>query len=200
MSAQPHTLITTEMYLALEEQSDVRHEYYAGHVFALAGGSENHTIICVNILTDLNIQLRARACTVYNSDMKLKIERTGLYTYPDVAVVCGPPRFDDAKRRVLLNPTIIIEVLSESTERYDRGRKFQHYRSIETLQEYLLVAQDAYQIDHYVRQPGDLWLLSSTIGEEARIELASIGCVLTMHDVYLKVDFSAESGQEEERE
>lgn len=193
MSAPPPISMTVEEYLTLEETSSVRYEYLAGQIYALAGGNAVYAIICSNINAALHGQLRRRPCVVYTSDMKIKIERTRLYTYPDVAVVCGPARFEDPAQRVLLNPTVIVEVLSESTEKYDRGKKFQHYRTIESLQEYILVAQDARQVEHYTRQPDNLWLLASAGAEDEAVKLPSIDCVLRMDEIYEKVSFAAES-------
>ena len=193
MSAQPYTYMTVDEYLAFEETNPAKHEYYQGRVFLLAGGNEAHAIITSNINAILNLQVRERPCTVYTSDMKVKVERTKLYAYPDVSVVCGPAQFEDTTRRVLLNPTALIEVLSESTEKYDRGKKFQNYRTIDSLQEYLLVAQESMQIDHYVRQPDNFWLLSSASAEDEQIVLPSIHCHLSIKDVYNKVQFDTET-------
>jgi Uma2 family endonuclease len=189
MSAQPKQTMTVEEYLAFEESSDVKHEYYAGQVFAQAGASERHNIIVGSVLSLLYGQLRQRPCNVYPSDMRLEIQHTGLYTYPDISVVCGQAQFADTSRSTLINPIVIIEVLSPSTEGYDRGKKFQNYRTIETLQEYILVSQDIKQIEHYVRQPDDLWLLSFTSEASGITMLPSIDCTLTIADVYEKVAF-----------
>lgn len=189
MSAQREPLLTIEEYLALEEASAERHEYHAGRVVLLAGGSEAHTLIIGNITTLLNTQLRERPCRVYTSDLKIKIECARVYTYPDVTVVCGPSHFEDSTRRALLNPAVIVEVLSETTEKYDRGRKFQYYRTIDTLQEYLLVSQSSMHIDHYVRQNDHFWLLSSAASADDTITLPSIACTLLVSDVYHKVSF-----------
>ena len=187
MSAQPKLYISVADYLAGERSSDTKHEYYAGEVFAFAGGSEQHNLIIGNVLASLHAQLRKRDCTVYPSDMRVKVSRTGLYTYPDVVVVCGTAQFEDEERDTLLNPTVIIEVLSPSTEKYDRGKKFQNYRTLNSLAEYLLVAQDAYRIEHYIRQPNQQWLLSEATSLDATIELPSINCTLSLADVYEKV-------------
>jgi Uma2 family endonuclease len=187
MTAQPDTFMTEEEYLAFEETSPTRHEYFAGRIVALAGGNEAHSIIASNINAALHSQLRRKPCTLYTSDMKIRAEHPRKYMYPDVAVVCGQPQYEDARRRVLLNPTVIIEVLSESTERYDRGLKFQWYRSIETLREYVLVSQDTKYIDHYQRQSDNLWSLSSASADDASIYLASIDCTLRLEDIYEKV-------------
>lgn len=187
MSAQPKTYISVDQYLAGERLSDTKHEYYAGEVFAFAGASEQHNLIAGNVLASLHTQLRRRACTVYSSDMRVKVRRTGLYTYPDVVAVCGQAQFEDEERDTLLNPTVIIEVLLPSTENYDRGKKFQNYRTIDSLAEYLLIAQDTYRIEHYIRQPDQQWLLSEATALNATIDLPSINCTLLLADVYEKV-------------
>jgi Uma2 family endonuclease len=192
MSAPPEPFLTVEAYLAFEETSLERHEYYAGHIVLLAGGSEAHTLIIGNITTLLNIQLRDRPCRVYTSDMKIKVEQAQVYTYPDVTVVCGLSQFEDSTRRALLNPTVIVEVLSETTETHDRGKKFRYYRMIETLQEYLLVSQHSMHIDHYIRQNDHFWLLSSAESADDTIALPSIGCTLLLSDIYHKVSFNAD--------
>lgn len=191
MTAQPQPLYSVAEYLAIERNGMHKHEYYRGEIFALAGSSEAHNLILGNIVTSLNVQLKQRACRVYPSDMRLKIPRTGLYTYPDISVVCGPPLFDDGHHDTLLNPIVVIEILSPSTERYDRGKKFQHYRTIPGLCNYLLVAQDEYHIDHFVHQEGENWLLTAYHGRSAMLSLVSIGCTLALADVYDKVDIVA---------
>jgi Uma2 family endonuclease len=130
MAAQPTPSITVEEYLAGERTSEIKHEYYRGAVFAQAGGSSRHNLATVNVAGSLHGQLRKRECRVYSSDMRIKITQTGLYTYPDVTVVCGKAQFEDEHEDTLLNPTVIVEVLSPSTESYDRGKKFQHYRTL----------------------------------------------------------------------
>jgi Uma2 family endonuclease len=184
--------MTAEDYLTYERSSTEKHEYYAGQIVALAGASEQHNLIASSVLATLYSQLRKRPCQVYPSDMRVRIQRTGLYTYPDISVVCGQSIFEDASRDTLLNPAVIIEILSPSTESYDRGKKFQNYRTIETLQEYILIAQDAQQIDHYVRQPDYLWLLSFVSESHETITLSSIDCTLAVADVYEKVTFNKE--------
>jgi Uma2 family endonuclease len=192
MAAQPKTYISVADYLAGERMSDIKHEYHAGEVFAFAGGSEEHNLIAANVLATLHTQLRRRPCKIYPSDMRVKIQRTGLYTYPDVVVVCGHPHFEDAEHDTLLNPTVVIEILSPSTERYDRGKKFQNYRTIDSLAEYLLIAQDTLRIEQYIRQPDQQWLLSEAASLDATIELPSIQCTLALADVYEKVGLATE--------
>src|SRR5215211_3382177 len=152
MSSQRKTLLTPEEYLAVERRSEVRSEYLAGEVFAMVGASKRHNLIVSNLIRVLGNQLLDRPCNVYPSDMRVKVSRIGKYTYPDVVVACEEEEFDDEERDTLLNPLVIIEVLSESTEAYDRGRKFEHYQYIESLTEYLLVSQEPYRVEQYVRQ------------------------------------------------
>ncbi len=191
MSALPEHVWSVQDYLAYERASDQRHEYIDGKIYALAGASANHNLIVGNTLASLHAQLRKRPCTVYPSDMRVKVSRTGLYTYPDISVVCGEPQFEDEQQDTLLNPNFIVEVLSPSTETYDRGKKFQHYRTLEALQEYLLIAQDSYRVEHYVRQADNQWLLSDVSRTDATLTLPSIQCELLVADLYEKVVFES---------
>jgi Uma2 family endonuclease len=189
MTVQPRHRYTSAEYLARERASDYKSEFYAGEIFALAGGSEQHNLISGNVYASFHAQLRRRQCTVYPSDMRVFIPHTGLYTYPDVSVVYGPAQFQDAQRDTLLNPTVIVEVLSPSTENYDRGKKFQNYRTLDWLQEYIVIAQNAYHIEHYIRQPNNQWLLEEFDDMMAILDIRAIGCTLTLQDVYEKVAF-----------
>jgi len=138
MSLQPGAYLTPKEYLALERSAEYKSEYLAGEIFAMAGTSERHNLIAGNVFAELHAQLRKRPCKVYFSDVRLKVNRTGLYTYPNVMVVCGETQFADNQQDMILNPTVIIEVLSESTEGYDRGKKFEHYRKLDSLSEYIV--------------------------------------------------------------
>lgn len=189
MTPQPKRYITEEEYLELEQTSTQKHEYYNGEIYAMTGGTEAHNLLAGNTHAALHAQLRRRPCKVYNSDQKIKVLATGLHTYPDVTVVCGQPQFIDRPRLTLINPTVIIEVLSPSTERYDRGMKFRNYRTIPTLQDYILISQDDYRIEQYVRQANDEWLLREAVGVEAQVIIRSIDCILALEDVYEKVEF-----------
>lgn len=182
---------TAQDYLAFERTSEQKHEFLDGEVYLMAGASANHNLIVGNIYASLHTQLRQRPCVVYPSDMRLKVNATGLYTYPDISVVCDPPRFEDDQRDTLLNPTVIVEVLSPSTENYDRGKKFQHYRTLGSLQEYVLASQDSYRIEHYLRQQDDQWLFSDVSQPDETLALPSIQCTLLLSDVYEKVNFEA---------
>ncbi len=188
---QPSTAMSEAEYLAFERVHESKHEYINGEVFAMTGASENHNLICGNLITRLNIQLEERPCKVYPSDMRVNIEATRLYTYPDVSVVCDPPQFSDETLDTLMNPLVLIEVLSPSTERYDRGKKFQDYRQLSSLQEYLLVSQDAPRIEHFWRQNNGELLLSDVVGLDAQLEMPSLGCSLLLADVYKKVTFAS---------
>ena len=155
----------------------------------MAGSSNEHNLITSNLIISLGSQFKKRNCQVYSPDMRVYIPKTGLFTYPDVSVVCGKPQLlPDANLDTLTNPILIIEVLSSSTEGYDKGAKFDNYRSLESLREYLLVSQDVRKVMRYTKQPNGSWLLMDFIGDKTEIELASIECKLTIEDIYDKVD------------
>jgi len=189
MSAVPERFLSLEEYFLLEETGETKHEYYQGAAYAMTGGSLAHNLIVANIIGQLYRQLDGKACTVYPSDLRLKVEATGLYTYPDVLVICGPARTADRRNDTVTNPSVLIEVLSPSTEDYDRGKKFQHYRTIETLRDYLVIAQDSIHVEHYSRQEKHQWLLREFTQAEGVMHLASIGCSLPLAAVYEKVAF-----------
>ena len=157
------THYTTEDYLTQERSASYKSEYHEGQIYAMTGASRKHNLVSGNIYRELSLQLKKRSCEAYINDMRVKATEALSYYYPDVAVVCGAPQFEDAQVDTLLNPTLLIEVLSPSTEAYDRGKKFAHYRKIASLREYLLVAQDQPNIERYVRQ-GDVWILSEAVG------------------------------------
>jgi Uma2 family endonuclease len=186
MSSNPETFLTEEEYLAIERQAEFRSEYFAGEMFALAGASRRHNRIVTNLVVALDLQLRGRPCNVYSSDMRVKVKSTGLFTYPDVVITCEEERFADGENDVLLNPLTIIEVLSDSTEAYDRGKKFENYQSIETLKEYLLVSQNSQRVEQFVRQSGKNWLYSEIHEPGEKIEIKSIECELKLEGISLK--------------
>ncbi len=190
MSALPKKkYISPEEYLNLEETSLEKNEYFNGEIFQMAGASEKHNTIAMNIASNIHFQLRKRSCKSYQNDMRLFVEESGLYTYPDVMVTCEKPELKKYKGlENLTNPTLIIEVLSPSTADYDKGAKFDHYRTIESLQEYVLVWQDKKRVALYTRQNDNSWLLRDFIGAMAEIELKSIECRLTAEDIYEKVE------------
>lgn len=179
--------MTEEEYLAFERGNELKHEYLHGEIFAMTGASENHNLICSYTTSALILALRGKPCRAYQSDMRVKAGR--LYTYPDILVVCGQSQKADDKLDTLLNPVVVIEVLSPSTESYDRGKKFQHYREIESLREYVLISQDGPRVEHYLRQENDAWLYTDASGLDAHLTLESVGCTLALADVYQQVTF-----------
>ena len=188
MAINPAKLMTPTEYLAFErQQTDARHEYFQGVITMMAGASMAHNRIVGNAFAALHAQLRGSACSVFATDMRVHIPATGLYTYPDIAALCDEPQLEDDEQDILLNPSVIIEVLSESTEAYDRGAKFDHYRSIASLQTYVLIAQDKPQIEAFQRQDAGEWLLSVIKDPVASVTLTAIGCDLALADVYERV-------------
>ena len=193
MSVHHKPLMTPEEYLAIERKADARSEYLAGEIFLMAGANERHDLIVANLVGEFRVQFKSRPCKVYPSDMRVKIPKTGLYTYPDVVVVCTGPEFEDDGNDTLLNPTLIIEVLSDSTEAYDRGKKFEHYRTLTSLSDYLLVAQDKARIEYYVRQSDGKWLFSTYSDLQETVQLGSVESSLPLIEIYDKVEFLSRS-------
>ena len=193
MSTQPVPLLSPSQYLVIERAADRKSEYYAGEMFAMAGTSRAHNLIVANLIASLHSLFRGGPCEVYPSDMRVKVDATGLYTYPDVVVVCDKPEFEDAHVDTLLNPTLLIEVLSDSAEKYDQGKKSRHYRRLESLQEYLLISQYEPRVEHYARQEDGHWILTDAAGAEAKVPLAAIDAELLLSEVYARVDFTTSS-------
>jgi len=187
MSSQTKPHYTPQEYLALERSKPQKNEYFNGEIFAMGGASERHNLIVGNVFASLHTQMRGKPCKVYSSDMRVKIRQTSLYTYPDVVALCGEAKFDDEQQDTLLNPTVINEVLSKSTEGYDRGDKFAHYRRIDSLLDYVLITQEKIRIEHYRRQPDNQWLMVEMSQPQEGVELLSIRCTLLIADVYDKV-------------
>ena len=180
--AEPAKQQTYAEYLALEAQSEEKHEWCDGLIYAMAGGTLEHSRLSSAVGRELGIALRGRPCTVFDSDLRLRAEATGRATYADVVVVCGERRTHPEDEHALTNPTLIVEVLSKSTEASDRGEKFSHYRRMPSLQEYVLVAQDEVRIEVY-RREGDTWVLREYVAG-ATVELASIDITLPVDAVY----------------
>ena len=180
--AKPH--YSLHEYLALERRADHKSEFLGGEIFAMAGASFTHNAIVANIVTELRNRLRSGPCRPVANDQRVQTQATGLNTYPDVVVVCGEPHFTDDFLDTLVNPIVLVEVLSDSTEAYDRGEKFAHYRRIETLSDYVLVTQDKSRVEHFTRQPDGQWLLSVAEELEAKVVLSSVGCELALSDIY----------------
>jgi Uma2 family endonuclease len=198
MSLPKSKFLTPEEYLALDRQSEEKSEYWDGEMFLMTGASRRHNLIVLNVGGELREQLKERPCEVYPSDMRVRIPNTARYAYPDVSVVCEEPQFEDEETDVLLNPTLIVEVLSASTEAYDRGKKLDSYRTIPSLQECVLIAQDEYHVYVYTRQPDNRWLLSEADDVNEVLSLDSIGCRLPLAEVYRKVKI-AEADPEQPR-
>jgi Uma2 family endonuclease len=184
MSVPPTPRFSVEEYLALELSTQQKHEYFQGEVFAMAGASYAHTVVVVNVAGELRAQLKGKPCRASSADLRVRTGDSGLYTYPDIVVVCGPPKLDQPGD-TLTNPAVIVEVPSEATEAWARGRKFELYQAIESLTDYLLVAQDTPRIEHYRRQPGGQWIYTLENRLDASVAIA---CELRLAEVYEKVE------------
>ena len=189
MSTQPKPRLTPEQYLAIERKAEFRSEFHDGEMFAMAGATEAHTLIAGNLHAALHGFLRGKNCRVYFGDLRIRAAAAKLYMYPDLSVVCGESKFAGDEFDVLLNPNLIAEVLSPSTEAYDRGRKFEHYRTIESLSQYLLIAQDRMHLDLFTKGR-EGWFVASFSNPLDRVELSSIGCSLSPGDLYENVDLN----------
>ena len=188
--------IAPEDYLELERNAEFKSEYLEGQIFAMSGGSPEHSAITVNITRELSLQLKGRPCQAFSNDLKVRTSYTGLYAYPNLTVVCSEPIYHDEKRDIITNPVVIIEVLSPSTEAFDRGRKFAHYQNILSLLDYILIAQDQTWIDHYARQPNNRWLLTPVVGLESSLWIPSIECDLRLAEVYDRIVFADTRSQD----
>jgi len=195
MSAVPKPFLAPQEYLARERRAETKSEYLRGEVFAMSGASREHNLIAGNVNRELSQQLRERECEVYPGEMRVKVSPSGLYTYPDVTVVCSAPEFEDAEVDTLLNPKVLVEVLSPSTADYDRGGKFTHYRRLPSLHEYVLISQDRPLVEHYVRQGQDEWLLTEQSCLQDTLVLPSIQCQLPLSEIYLKVRWEADGDE-----
>ena len=190
MSTLPKNHITPEQYLEIERKAEFKSEYYQGEMFAMSGARRAHNLIATNTVGELYQQLLERPCEVYSSDMRVKVSSTGLYTYPDVVVVCGEPQFLDNEFDTLLNPKVLVEILSESTEAYDRIQKFELYGSLESLAEYVMVSSLRVRVERYTRQPDGTWNYCSKTSLEDAIDLKSVDCHLRLADLYERVAFA----------
>lgn len=194
---QPEVLYTSEEYLAFERDAFERHEWLDGTIYAMAGESPEHSLISANSISTLNTQLRGRPCAVYSPNMKVysrlpsDVGLKGLFSYPDCTVVCGEAQFHDEHRDILTNPRVVIEVLSPTTERYDRGKKFLRYQQNSSMTDYVMIAQAYPSIEHYARQTNGSWLYSITTDLTASVPLESIECRLPLADVYDRIVFPA---------
>jgi len=190
MASNPRVYITPEQYLELDRKAEYKSEYYNGEMFAMSGGRAPHNSICANLLAELVMQLRKRPCNAYTSDQRVRIPATGAYTYPDASAVCGEPMFLDETRDTLLNPSLIVEVFSPSTEDYDRGKKSKGYRSIGSLAEYLMIASEEIGVELLSRQLDGTWSIREFTNLNDVVELKSVGVRLALADLYDKVDLT----------
>jgi Uma2 family endonuclease len=176
-------------YLTIERSAEFKSEFFNGEMFAMAGGTPQHSLIATNLAAEFRNRLRNHPCAPYNSDLRIKVEATGLCTYPDLSVICGALEFAPGTDDTVINPTLIVEVLSDTTEAYDRGKKFEHYRQIAALQEYLLVSQKEPRMEQFVRQPDGRWLLNEASGRDQRLELSSLNITLELAEVFARIKF-----------
>ncbi|MEA1969699.1 MAG: Uma2 family endonuclease [Thermodesulfobacteriota bacterium] len=183
--------MTPEEYLAFERSSEIKHEYFDGELFAMVGAKKSHNLINANLTTNLVTQFRAdgSTCRVFSNDMRVRVLKNGKYTYPDIVIACGDMEFEDHELDTLLNPIVIIEILSASTEAYYRGVKFQHYRLIPSLQEYILVSQHACLVEKFVRNNDGTWSYFSYEEMEERLNIDAVTCEVPLSDIYYWIAF-----------
>jgi Uma2 family endonuclease len=186
MAMQRDTYLTPEEYLAIERKAEYKSEYVDGVIYAMSGASLRHNKIVANVIIELGQQLRGRPCSALPSDIKVRMPDSRKFFYPDVSVLCGEPQFHDERQDIILNPILIVEVLSESTAAYDRGEKFQAYQQVTSLQEYILISQDKNFVQHYVRQTQESWTYTAAFGMESTLNLPSIECTLSLQAIYDK--------------
>ncbi len=189
MGTQRKLYATVEQYLAIERVALEKSEYYNGEMFLMSGASEPHNLISANIVAILWNHFRRRGCRVYGSDMRIYTKTTGLFSYADAVVVCGKPEFYDREQDVLTNPTLIVEVLSPSTERYDREKKFELYKGSPTFQDYVLIAQSEPKVMHWQKSEAGEWRASEVLGLESTLEIARYELHIPLSEIYLNVEF-----------
>jgi len=192
MVMQAKRRYTPEKYLELERAAEYKSEYLNGEIYGRSGGTLRHSAIAVNVSSEIRTQLKGKPCQVFSRDGKVRSTPSGLLAYPDVSVACGELLFHDSHRDVLTNSVVIVEVLSDSTEAYDRGRKFFYYRQIETLTDYLLVSQNEPYVDHHSKQADGRWVINSAVGLESSLVIATIDCTLLLAEIYDKIPFASE--------
>ena len=199
MAAELKPNLTFDEYLAIESKAEYKSEFVNCQMYAMAGASPEHNLIVINVGSELRAQFKNRPCRVYASDLLLKIPEKENGRYPDLTVVCGQSQFyNNPHIDALLNPTLVVEILSPSTENYDRGVKTEEYRSIPSLKEYLLIAQDRCHVEHYVRQSDNQWLLSEFKSLQAVIRLPSINCDLSLIEVYANVEWTTQKSDSQD--
>jgi Uma2 family endonuclease len=182
--------LTEAEYLDLERKAEFKSEFFDGEMFAMAGGTPMHSLIATNLAREFGNKLQGSRCVPFNRDLRLKAEATGLFTYPDLSIICGPLEFADDAQDTVINPTVIVEVLSDSTEAYDRGKKFEHYRRIPSLREYLLVSQSEPHVEQFIHDDAGQWLLREAAGLDASLGLSSLQVMVALREIYANVTFA----------
>lgn len=192
MSTAPNRKMTSAEYLEADRNSDKRNIFFGGEMFAMTGARRPHILIVGNIHAELHSQLKDRSCEVYMADMRVKNNRTGSYFYPDISVTCESPKFEDGVFDTLVNPQVIIEVLSESTETFDRGQKFDDYQLLESVKDYVLISQQRMQVERFTRQTESTWEYWSAKQPDDVLNLAAIDCQIELADIYNRIDFNSD--------
>lgn len=181
--------MTPDEYLEFERQSKFKHEFFDGEIFVMAGGTPQHSLVRTNVVCELSTALKGQPCTAYDSDLRVLVEATGLYTYPDASVFCDELQYEAGRNDVVVNPTLLVEVFSPSSEAYDRGKKFGHYRQIPSLREYVLVWQEEPRVESFYKNDQGVWTLTEAAGMDTKLPLASLGVSLSLSEVFDKVMF-----------
>jgi Uma2 family endonuclease len=194
MNSAAYKRLTVEQYLEIERAADQKSEFYDGEMFAMSGGSRFHSTISVNLGREFSLALKGRPCLTLNSDMRVKAP-SGLYTYPDLSALCGEPRFEGKAEDILLNPMVVVEVLSPSTEAYDRGAKFRHYGTIPSLKEYILISQDVPSVERFVLGEDNQWTFTRVEGLEGFLEVSALDIRIPTREIYANVTFAPEDVQ-----
>ena len=189
MSTVPVRKLTPEQYLEIERKAEFKSQFFRGEMFAMSGASRQHNQIAVNLIRNVSQRLLSGPCEVYGSDMRVRVSKTGLYTYPDLSIACDKEQFVDDKGDTLLTPKVLFEILSDSTEKYDRSTKMSQYMQIDSLQEYVLVSQSQPRVEVYQRSSDGKWSYSNANGLAASITLESVGITLPLSEIYLRVEF-----------
>jgi len=191
MAGQTHTQcwISPEEYLNIERRATFRSEYINGEMFAMAGATRQHNRIASNVVSEINQRIKSRDCNIYSSDLRVHVPSTGYFTYPDIVITCGKEEFTDDYNDVLVNPLVIMEILSDSTAAIDRGRKFEQYRELASFAEYLLIEQRVPRIEQYILQDSQDWMYRDIRGIDGQVRIEKIDCTLLMSDIYHKVEF-----------
>ena len=186
---------TVSEYLAFERSAHEKHEYSNGEILVMSGGSYNHSLILANLIRELGNALKGKPCRALESNLRVRIPRTPLYTYPDASVICGEPQFDtnDDALETITNPRALFEVLSPTTEAFDRGEKFTRYRQLDSLQEYILISQDSPRVESFLKQPDGTWLFSAISGPDARVALKSLAIEISLAEIYAGITFAPEA-------